>query len=909
MISSKLKSGYPYSLQSLFSGDNRKILIPDLQRDYCWAEVKNKEDVSLVRAFIDSLIDYFDNRKEGEEMNLGLIYAYEEPDDFVHLCDGQQRLTTLYLLIGVLYRRTGIEFLKNCLMSDYEFIEDDHEGYLQYAIRDTSLFFLNDLVYHYFIEKEEAELKKGKDTDSYYGFISVWFFDRYKNDKTINNICTAIHQIEKKLDEYFAQGMNRTLASFADFVLTQIKLLYYDVANRKQGEEMFVVINTTGLELTTTENLKPSLLGDLSEEGNGNIAKHNKEWEDREDFFWENKREKEQVADDGLKDFFSWILKIELRSDGIGGRLSPTIKEFKKIKKLKKDLTSEKLLSEIQTYFISIKNILKILNSENNRTIFSSISAKGRNYETKDVIFSALRDLTNDKTKSDSITTQQFFLLPLLAFVNKFENATSDGFDKWIRFLRYNYFTKKRHINGIDAEVIIETVSQYDSFSMCFETLFPDDFKLVEEFRKIDDIIIDKWCNDWDFMGNLSALFESALIKTKNTKSNFVLLEELKSYMSYYQHIQDIAYNIPNKIIDPNLIPLSNLLTFDYYYSAGFRQGNIQGQSYYSIDFWINNNNHILADQKCFSTTWKQLCDNGETKAHEELINKLSSKLETMCTGQFWLLLSCAEASMQKKSLGNYFCNQPLGLSCYNNNPYDSDNGGKAYNLKELKGNWLLYNSVGNSYVGHTYSNKKGYFDYRQNTLVAKVTKKEEYCNIQFQIKEREDYFFNVIENIYGVNLKFTFKYSEKQRGNESRYQLFTKIKESIESQAVTNYYEAKNDQANLLSDFETDGYSEMDWFSVGIPISKKYIIAVTSNRDIIQFGLRRHPESIKRDEQLIIIDQLKKINSDLLRDVDLLHGGWWYIYKEVPYTDYYNNVDFFVRYVIELYNELKNQE
>lgn len=46
----RLKGGKNYSLATIFSGDNDKVVIPDLQRDYCWGN----EDVNLVGPFIDN---------------------------------------------------------------------------------------------------------------------------------------------------------------------------------------------------------------------------------------------------------------------------------------------------------------------------------------------------------------------------------------------------------------------------------------------------------------------------------------------------------------------------------------------------------------------------------------------------------------------------------------------------------------------------------------------------------------------------------------------------------------------------------------------------------------------------------------------------------------------------------------
>ena len=53
MIYNSLKTGYTYTLADLFSKDN-KIIIPDLQRDYCWGTTNDKDGNNLVDRFIDN---------------------------------------------------------------------------------------------------------------------------------------------------------------------------------------------------------------------------------------------------------------------------------------------------------------------------------------------------------------------------------------------------------------------------------------------------------------------------------------------------------------------------------------------------------------------------------------------------------------------------------------------------------------------------------------------------------------------------------------------------------------------------------------------------------------------------------------------------------------------------------------
>lgn len=74
------------------SFNNKTILIPRLQRDY----VQSSRDSAVISPFLDVLL--------GRECDLNYIYGYEENGCFVPI-DGQQRLTTLWLLYLYLYAR------------------------------------------------------------------------------------------------------------------------------------------------------------------------------------------------------------------------------------------------------------------------------------------------------------------------------------------------------------------------------------------------------------------------------------------------------------------------------------------------------------------------------------------------------------------------------------------------------------------------------------------------------------------------------------------------------------------------------------------------------------------------------------------------------------------------------------
>ena len=299
-------TGETYTLADLFSG-NRRIVIPDLQRDYCWGNETNKkasgEVGELVSDFINNLIEQF-GLQDSDELSLGLFYGYEVPANHIQLCDGQQRLTTLYLLLGLLNKKTGK--FRHHLISDYEYKHDDKEPYLNYAIRESSLYFLSDLVCRFFIggDEEVETIRK-----------SEWFFNEYNLDPSINSMLSALKIIEKLL----ADKEIPWLESFGDWLLHKLTFLYFDMENRRNGEETFVVINTTGEPLSATQNLKPLVIAADVNRGQQDVDKG---WEEIETWFWKHRclKNGNDTADAGFAEFLRWVWMIEARNEKVEAR-------------------------------------------------------------------------------------------------------------------------------------------------------------------------------------------------------------------------------------------------------------------------------------------------------------------------------------------------------------------------------------------------------------------------------------------------------------------------------------------------------------------------------------------------------------------------------------------------------------
>lgn len=258
------------------------IYIPDMQRDYCWSMPESdKSKNTLFKNFLDTLVQNCNENKT--DFTMGLFYGYVE-NNRLYLCDGQQRITSLYLILLYAYKLGRV---------DESLLIYNNMPRLQYAVRDSSLFFLNDLVEHI---KNIQSIDDIKETD--------WYFEEYNNDDTIQNIIAALSTLENE-DKNENNRINND--KFISYILEEINFIFIDMKTRENGEETYVLLNTTGEPLTAVENLKPYLVFDDDAE---KMNDYTDKWEEMEHFFWIKNNQNYEMAEKGFMEFLRWVVKL-----------------------------------------------------------------------------------------------------------------------------------------------------------------------------------------------------------------------------------------------------------------------------------------------------------------------------------------------------------------------------------------------------------------------------------------------------------------------------------------------------------------------------------------------------------------------------------------------------------------------
>ncbi len=196
----------------------KHFVIPNYQRGYKWGVPTSKENLQIcsVSILMDSLISNAKN-KSSEDYYLQGVTVYEE-DNKVYLIDGQQRTTTLYLLLKYL----GGEKLPR----------------IDYLIRKESEEVLNDCTV------ENGELKYKNLDNKEYVLQDICYFKK------------AVQTIHNKLE-----GGGK--CCFKNYLLNNVKLFYIKV-DKTQATKVFTMMNGNKAYMKADELIKADFLVKIS---------------------------------------------------------------------------------------------------------------------------------------------------------------------------------------------------------------------------------------------------------------------------------------------------------------------------------------------------------------------------------------------------------------------------------------------------------------------------------------------------------------------------------------------------------------------------------------------------------------------------------------------------------------------
>ncbi|GHB67761.1 hypothetical protein GCM10008107_16520 [Psychrosphaera saromensis] len=344
-----MSSGKSLTFYGLFD-EVDSIEIPILQRDYAQGRSEESEVRTL---FLRSLFNVLTVEDDPERHPLDLDFVYgnfENGDNKIFsVLDGQQRLTTLFLLHWFLA-------VENNQQSDFKerFVTSDSRSRFTYKTRPSTTEFFNALMANNFVSSKRKLSVQISD--------SQWFYLSWKQDPTVQACLCMLDAIQ----EMFVGKSDGLFDKLSDTAHPYITFQFLNLHSFGLSDELYIKMNARGKPLTVFENFKAKL--------EQFIQSYDQQWPDYQlvfregqvdgfdyfihkidtswaDLFWpyRNTYSDDNTFDDELMNFFrliiayqylldnknSPVLLAKAKSDifGLSGRLqAPTLSKYEELK-------------------------------------------------------------------------------------------------------------------------------------------------------------------------------------------------------------------------------------------------------------------------------------------------------------------------------------------------------------------------------------------------------------------------------------------------------------------------------------------------------------------------------------------------------------------------------------------------
>ena len=266
--------------------DDTNVVIPIIQRDYAQGRVGFE---NLREKFLGSLLTAL---KTGEQLKLDFVYGSTNHQHQFYPLDGQQRLTTLWLLHWYIAYRLN-------KLTDSSII--NRLLHFSYETRSSSKQFCERLV-----KFGSKLMPQNQETISDAIMRQTWFPSFWKQDPTIqamlrmlsgeqDNKIDGIEELFKLDNDYLLKYWESLKSNSNECPIVFYKL---DLENIGQSDDLYIKMNGRGKPLTDYENFKADLVKylidqdwkELSDAENGLPILMDTTWTD---FFW-------QYSQDGI---------------------------------------------------------------------------------------------------------------------------------------------------------------------------------------------------------------------------------------------------------------------------------------------------------------------------------------------------------------------------------------------------------------------------------------------------------------------------------------------------------------------------------------------------------------------------------------------------------------------------------
>ena len=469
------------NLKDILINKKLKISIPIIQRDYA----QGRKDAASIRGkFLDEIFNRLDN---DENLFLDFIYGSIEDDKFIPI-DGQQRLTTLFLLHLYFAKKES----KDC-----EYLKG-----FTYETRSSSREFCEKLV--------DADIDFNKDEISADIKNCSWFMPFWKNDPTVKSMLVMIDAIHDKFKN----------STFYDR-LENIKFSFLELKEFGLTDDLYIKMNARGKPLSEFENFKAEFEEELSQDIK---AKLDNEWLN---LFW------------GLKD--SDKKGIDLSSvdkrymaffEGVALNFAIFKQEIKDVEEAKNFKTLDFFLNNKET----IEYIIKILDELCNILL------------DKELVEELLKNFTDIKGNFAYETRANFFALSMFLINFGAQKLGGDFYKEYKRItsnvtrdFNIDSILKLRQVFEFINE-ICEKCESEDIFKLLegFDDKQPESFKTIDFYKWQEKKKLKLMQSDTRWINAINEAEQHQYLGSNLTFLIDFAKDDVEKFKEYYKKFDDI---------------------------------------------------------------------------------------------------------------------------------------------------------------------------------------------------------------------------------------------------------------------------------------------------------------------------------------------------------------------------------
>ncbi|MEI0608929.1 DUF262 domain-containing protein [Brachyspira pilosicoli] len=451
------------------------ILIPAMQRDYVQGRMCGDKEKNVINNFISYLKEALLNKTQCE---LDFIYGVKKDNKYNKyiILDGQQRITTLFLLYWYLAQKSNKmeKFREKFTLKENDILKSK----LQYEVRASSLDFCNtivnkDLFNDFNNDKDISDIIKNKNW-----FMYLWYYD-----PTINAMLNTMNVINNQFKDF-----NDIEGIFDNLIENEDKLIsfqFLDLEDKRMSlsDDVYIKMNSTGIPLTAFENFKAKLEQYLNKENIGaqlqykiddkcfNLREYfsrkiDTKWSDFFLSYCKNNKNKfnENKFDEKVMNFFHNIFYNEYYE-------KIYLKENKEKKESKEDYFNNK---EEQVLYFEDYYCSKVINEESIKELIVFLDClvkmkecfdKYNKYKRYDISKNLDKILNNNATFMDRINFAALYKYIIKYSDKILDDNTIDNFNEFIRIIvNYTENTNDSKDNYIrDIKAIDEFIRNSDN--------------------------------------------------------------------------------------------------------------------------------------------------------------------------------------------------------------------------------------------------------------------------------------------------------------------------------------------------------------------------------------------------------------------------------------------------------------